>query len=635
MRRWAIDSEFLSGEFGGATTCITLSNGAEENHIFWADEKQRFFEFVSARPFLHTLFIWNLAPEYGSLEDWGGDLNFDPEADKINRAWLTLPNGLQVQLFDVQPFFRTMGKELASLENAGKFLSKHFGEELFKFDKPLFLGLRHPSLGERPHFAKYALQDAKVTARAAEYLLDELIFKGLGKKIGLRWLNSFGTVSAKFFKLPMVGQRLGKKTILAPWHSSFRDHSVFAGRSEAFINGEFRGRNFYNDMKKQYSLGVLHTGALMTRYVEPLKKEEAKKIDKVTDFESVTGCKWGWLKGTFTSANDLWGLPVRSNERNYYVTGTRSGLFHTYDLMAAKAEIVELGGGFAPDEIAYGSKPILEVGVLGKLHHKFLKLYDDTISGRVKNPTEIGFNKAVMNALTGRMGLRHPHESARTNYVGYNAIVAWAHWQMSQVFDRARQKDAGIFYMDTDSIFSDKNLAGHYWDVADAAEEYVFPVVLEVKGESDLLRIARSKMYYQSEHSAGWSAWHPQLKFFWEIMKSLPDQITVGLETKRTFRTRNKKALEMVVGRWQVEPVAYDYQKICQLFKADDKRVREEYNSYQLFRDGKFSKSRAPSMNEFSEITGEVPVWIGLDGTRYSDPFIQEFKRANKIRPDE
>jgi len=69
---------------------------------------------------------------------------------------------------------------------------------------------------------------------------------------------------------------------------------------------------------------------------------------------------------------------------------------------------------------------------LQPLHEKFVKLFDDTVSGHITDPIIKLFNKSVMNALTGRLGLRHPHVSAYTNFVAYNTIVAAAHHAMSK-----------------------------------------------------------------------------------------------------------------------------------------------------------------------------------------------------------
>ena len=60
-------------------------------------------------------------------------MNFDQEADKNQQGVVAAPDGRRnILLFDLQPFDRTIGKELGSLENAGKFLSEFFKEPLLK-----------------------------------------------------------------------------------------------------------------------------------------------------------------------------------------------------------------------------------------------------------------------------------------------------------------------------------------------------------------------------------------------------------------------------------------------------------------------------------------------------------------------
>ncbi len=569
---WSIDSEYLKEgkKDQNDTICVTLSNGTDrrkDNLIFWWDEIDQFIAWLSEHSRISkVLYTWTLRPEYGSLASWGIPGEYDEDLGKIQRCVIEIPGTSRtLTILDVQPFYKTMEskeRRLGSLEAAGEFLSEYYKDpSLRKLPKPRDLGERFPTEEEKPEFRKYALHDAYVTSRAVRFLREEMLSKYL-ENVDFKKYHSFGTIANHFFEFPRLHVKMGRRVILRPNHREIRDQATFAGRSEAFWTGEILGENFYNDMTKQYSVCTIATNALMIEDVGQLADSEIQSLSgsNLADFEAITGSPYGWLKGIFQTDNDLWGLPVRGKERNYYVTGKIPGFFHIYDLLAAKARPIEIWDGFKPK---FSESVRL-------LHNKYADVVTKLIEGKSSDWVEKQFLKGVTNSSTGRLGMDKPAPSVTTNFPAYSTIVAKAHLEISKLMDIAPKP---ILYMDTDSLFTRSPFEGKFGELTDLNGEHTLPVLLGVKGKSDRLYIFRSKHYYQNSDSWGFHAWKPWYEDWFEIVRTLPTRIEVHVDIKGTFQNRAKKALGLQVGRWYTERRTYELEKLAQLFAGTTRGI--------------------------------------------------------------
>ncbi len=621
---WSIDSEYLKEgrQDANDTICITASNGSarrKDNLIWWWDEIDPFYGWLREHSRISkTLITWTLRPEYGSLASWGLTGEYDEDLDKVQRCTIEIPGtSKKLTVLDIQPFFKTMEnkeRRLGSLEATGEFLAEYYQDPtLRKLPKPEGLGERFPTDEEKRVWARYAKHDAYVTARTVRFLAEEMLGKYL-PQVDFKRYYSFGTIAAAFFDFPRLHVKMGKQVILRPNHREVRDQATFAGRSEAFWTGAILGENYYNDMTKQYPVCTVVTNALMMEDIQQLSDYEIQSLNGATidDFETITGFPYGWLKGIFESDNELWGLPVRGKERNYYVTGRIPGLFHTYDLLAAKARPVEIWDGFKPK---FNQK-------FKAVHDKYAGIAIKLVEGEVANWVEKQFLKGVTNSSTGRLGMDKPQPSTTTNFPAYNTIVARAHWEMSKLMDHAPKP---ILYMDTDSLFTLSPFEGVFGALTDLTGEWSLPVKLGVKGRSDRLLIFRSKHYYQNDDSWGFHAWKPWYEDWFTIVKSLPPEIDVRADVKGTFHNRMKKALGLQVGRWFTERKTLQLTDLTRLFAADDKRSREDYDSYGLVREGKALGSKALSFPEFVRLIGRTDLWTGSEGQKYDREFVERF----------
>lgn len=564
---------------------LQISDGYDRNLIFW--NRESFYEWLKKqRPRL--MYTWSVRPEFGSLMAWEliGAKAYSHDMDRVQRFELTRPDGKKALVLDIQPFFKELG--FGSLEKAGRFLSELTNENLLKHEKPEYLGKRPPTETERSYFAEYALQDAKVTARAAEWFNENMIGRFMGVKMASRKLkpfHSFGTIAKNYFKLPQVNVRMGRKTLVRVGDQMIHDEATFAGRSEAFVTG-YIGPAVYNDVSKLYPVASVATDALRIKGVKPLDSISLARVTNPSDLQP-----YGWISGLFKTSNDLWGLPVRGLQRNYYVTGVVHGLFHTFDLTAAKAEILETHMAYLPN--------FREDRAIHDEHAKLVQKCLEKNMPRV----EYLFFKGVTNSLSGKLGQSDPI-SVYSNYPAYSTIVAKAHLIMSELFDKAPKP---IYGMDTDSIFSPISMAGRYGELSDLAGQYSVPLIIDEKGRNDEygLIMFRSKHYYLNEGSVAHHAWQPLYEDWLKIVKSLPETAEIRRQVKGTFKTRAAKAKTLQIGRWYIENETMKPDQLVELFSADDKRVRSTNDSYTLARDHKSVGSRALTMTELQKIMAE------------------------------
>jgi len=146
------------------------------------------------------------------------------------------------------------------------------------------------------------------------------------------------------------------------------------------------------------------------------------------------------------------------------------------------------------------------------------------------------------------------------------------------------------------------------------------PLKVEVKGESrkEGTVIFRGKMYFQNDNSLAFSSWKPFPKFFYEIIKTRPTEIMIERQVSRKWRTRDKSATALKVGRWFIKKKRWNMQKLEEIFRADTKRSRPTTNSYQLFLNDERADSRAWTLDETFDIL-EKTVWI-TDGNSIKVP---------------
>jgi len=257
---------------------------------------------------------------------------------------------------------------LGKLENVGRFLSDYYEDaslQKMKMD-PTWFGKRRPETEEEWALIDERVRaDARITSRAAEFLENDLLTRFLSKP-KLNRYYSWGTITREYFRFPQRYARMGREVIIPQYHKMIHDMAEFAGRNEAFSIGATPSL-FYSDVRSLYPVSVVASDALRIVDVEPMTREELNVMTRPSDF--VPYC---WLYGAFKSRDDLWGLPARTSQRNYYLSdGTVVGLYHSLDLEASKAKIHEL---------YWGLKPVFSDD--RGLHEKYANLALQRIEGR-------------------------------------------------------------------------------------------------------------------------------------------------------------------------------------------------------------------------------------------------------------
>ena len=105
----------------------------------------------------------------------------------------------------------------------------------------------------------------------------------------------------------------------------------------------------------------------------------------------------------------------------------------------------------------------------------------------------------------------------------------------------------------------------------------------------------------------GFSAWKPFPQYFTKIIHEKPREITVERQVKRKWKKRDKNATALKVGRWFIIKEKWNLQKLKQIFRANTKRHRSTYNSYQLFLDDRKASSKAWNVEEMIEHYSKTP----------------------------
>jgi hypothetical protein len=106
-----------------------------------------------------------------------------------------------------------------------------------------------------------------------------------------------------------------------------------------------------------------------------------------------------------------------------------------------------------------------------------------------------------------------------------------------------------------------------------------------VKGEGDTV-IFRGKMYFQSETSLGFSAWKQFPQYFKRIIQEKPLELDIERQISCKRKARDKNVSTLKIGRWFKICEHWDNRKLIQIFRADCRRHRDIYDSYELFLEG-------------------------------------------------
>lgn len=542
---WAFDSEFMMSGRAGAPEDVHTVQFSDGESSFVLESAEELRSWLYQHRTLKNLYGFVILPDMGSVEEWGVTVKIWSRGTQ--HIGQIKSGATAIYVYDARPLFSTFG--LRKLEDVGRAVG------VPKLPKPEWLGLRRwESEAEHEEFKKYAAQDAVITSLGVEWLWDKCHADPMLHA-------SAGSLARDEFNLPARLKRVKKRVILPPLERMIKNNS-FAGRSEGFITG-FSPDVTYNDVKSLYPCSIVASRALQISGVEPCT---AKDLEISSDLGEY---RFGWVEGSFRSENDRWGLPLRARN-NLYVTGTVQGFYHTFDIVAAKAEVLN---------VTHAYKPIFSRS--RRIHDKFADYCLRRVEKRL-NVDESMLAKAVLNALSGKLGQSHP--IARTsNFYAYSTLLAYSHLIMSLLFDKC---DAPIIAMDTDSIFAQRDMSGKYAELTDG--NVTLPLIMEAKGKGDLA-FFRSKSYILKgdETVYGRHAWRYWVEDFLKLWNGDVDTLTTRQDIKHTLLTREREALKMAKGRWRTKPLTLNLQKIKGLLQADLKRRRKDYDSYGMVRSRK------------------------------------------------
>jgi hypothetical protein len=553
---WAFDSEFLSSGRLHAPEDVHTVQFSNGTHTVVLEDATSLKTWLSNHRHIKTLYGFVILPDLGSIEEWLGK-GVEIRKRGVQHIGKIRYGSTKINVYDTQPMAHSFG--FRSLADIGDFLG------VSKLEKPEWLGKRAPSERERQAFLEYAKQDAIITAKFASWLVN--IVKADPAKYA-----SAGTLVKDYFKLP---KRLhGRPIQLSPLEAMVKK-ATFAGRSEGFRTG-FIPNVVYNDVSSLYPCCIVATQCLRIKAIAQCQPSE---ISLTTDLNNQ---HYGWIEGIFSTENDYWGLPLRG-KNNFYAVGNQIyGVYHSFDISASKAKVMH---------VLRAWKPIFREPDF------YTRKYAELLAMRMDKPLDSEakhFTKAVLNALSGKLGQAKPIAST-SNFYAYNTLLAHSHLVMSLLFDKCPSE---VLAMDTDSIFSHSDMSGKWFDVTDG--EYTIPIKIGVKGKGDLA-FFRSKRYIlkgKEKTVFGAHGWRYFLEDYLKMFNGDITELTTRIDIKHTLLTRQKEALKMAKGRWRTKPITLDLTKLKELLTADAKRKRESYDSYQLIMERKSIPSQAWNYEE-------------------------------------
>jgi hypothetical protein len=315
------------------------------------------------------------------------------------------------------------------------------------------------------------------------------------------------------------------------------------------------------------------------------------------------------------------------------MTGKFGGLYHTFDLAAAKAKVIYAHHCY---------RPIWNPNA--KYHEKLAEMFFNRLNGRLNKEQSI-YAKAVMNSCSGKLGqgtsygirgstknrnsISYP--ATTSNFFAYNTLLAHSHFTMSRLYDLCKACGVPIIYTDTDSIMTTRDLSGTHFHYSDGVRD--IPVSLEVKAHGDL-SLFRSKRYIldTSVDADGYSrdgfaahGWRYGRESFLALRYGNVKSLDTRIQVKSTPHTRNKEAMKMELGRWRNKPVTLDEEDITRLLSADTKRdrgrTRNDYDSYRLVSEGKSIDSKSWTSESIYEKPEAIDPesYDNSDGSQYFD----------------
>lgn len=561
---WGFDAEFLpTGRKGDPANVhsVQFSDGFNDHYFLETPHALRQWLHNRHRS-LKQIFGFNQLCDLGSIKEWLGDKSVQVIKYRGKLIGKIHYGSCRLKAYDSYPLLVNFG--LRRLADVGDLVG------VPKLPKPSFLGLRRwQTKQEHADFRAYAIQDAIITSKATRWLIEK-------NNCDPRKHASAGTLAASYFNFPKRHKQTKGHIQMSPIERGI-GQSTSAGRSEAFVTG-YTPNVYYNDVKSLYPCSILTTRALMIDHVTPCDPED---LDISGDPNNPD---FGWILGTFYTQNRMWGLPIQAHNITY-VMGYVNGLYHTFDLAATKAQIIHATKAFKP----VFSKERLEA------HNKFADMLTTRLEGKMDS-RESRFAKAILNSTYGKLGQSHP-ESKTTSFPAYSTILAHSHLIMSRLFDKCTTKILG---MDTDSIFTQRDMTGQYGDLTDG--EHSIPLIMEVKGSGDLAMF-RAKTYMLHQEGKpirvyGRHVWHYFIEDYFSLWSRTEYPFTTRIQVRHTLRTKQKKALELPLGFWCEKPVKLTEQKISELLQADNKRKRQSYASFELFQNRQSQDSQPYIMDK-------------------------------------
>jgi hypothetical protein len=646
---WGIDSEGLGASLDVRTDDlhsiqVCSSAGEQTGHAFRSkDEFLAWYNGLTSVQRPRRFYAFTLSYEFGSLAAWEllgasnakGKFPWQNWLEEPKNLFYIQPGRKKFPVYDTRCLFGTLAKDKqqpSSLRSLGDYLSQFYNVDAHKLPTPLGkeFGLRAPTEAEWPEFAKYGVRDSYICALAGKWINDVVVEGWLNGTVPLESLFSWGTVAKDYLALPKVGHvRYRDKNGTAvvgydsEWFYRIQNEACTAGRSDAFITG-LCGNLFYNDVSSLYPISAIHTQCFLIRNIREWDEDKARLLGPITSerFYEVTGSPYGWIQGDFSTQDDLWGLPIRRRDQNWFVSGEnfRSFLYHVLELEAANAQATHISHVLLPVFVrAPSSDPIMlaDPDFLAKSnerkaeerHIESMRRYEalttTKLEGQYRSAVEKECIKATVNSGTGILGQSRHGIVETTNPLAYSTLLGESHLIMSRIYHKYDSPKHRIAYGDTDSFFWDEPVEG----TIEFLEPYPtlpyqidrpLPLTIGVKGTSrpEGCAIFRGKLYYQSETSQAFSGWKPEPRSFREIVEGRLQECEVIRQTTRKWRTRDRSVTHLRVGRWWLRKERWDLTKIKRIFRADDKRCRVSRDSYQLFLDGQSQPSRAWTLEE-------------------------------------
>jgi hypothetical protein len=559
----AFDSEFLaSGRVNAPEDVHTIqfSDGIDTTVCESADHLKMW---LANHRHVKTLYGFVVLPDLGSVEEWLGSQSVKIRKRGVQTIGRVVYGSTRIAVYDTHPMAKSLG--FKNLAQVGSFLGTP------KHPKPDWLGKRkwHTS-AEYEDFIEYAKADAVITSKFAEFLCT--VYNADPAKY-----VSGGTIAKDVFKLPRRLKRVKQTVQLSPLEAAVKT-ATFAGRSEGFHTG-FIPNVYYNDVSSLYPTSIVATKCMRIRTIQPCSPSD---IALTADLNETN---YGWLEGVFATDNDLWGLPLRG-KNNFYAIGNQIyGLFNSFDLAAAKAQVLH---------VLRAWKPIFRAP--DHYTRKYTQLLAQRLE-RKQTPEASMFSKAILNALSGKLGQSHP-VGTTSNFFAYNTLLSHSHLTMSLLFDRCEND---VLAMDTDSIFTHLNMTGKWFEVTDG--EYTIPITVDVKGKGDLAFFRSKRYILKGEKDAvGAHGWRYFIEDYLKMFNGDMTELLTRQDIKHTLMTREREALKLAKGRWRTKPVTLDLAKLKQLLTADPKRKRSTYDSYQLVMEHRSIASDAWNLDDLLQM---------------------------------